>query len=270
MHGPTRMSFHVPLCFCCGVFVGVHAAAAPVVWTGSTITFSKTGDDDPTIAANQDRLTSNVWITRAGSAQGGIFNIKQEVGYDFAGFLSPVDTTWATVANNPSATITATNFAALNFTTWAVAYGGPGSSLIGNITTANAVVHLVTDDIYLDLKFTQFDSSGLFEYQRSSPAPTGDYNGNHIVDAADYTVWRDTLGQMVTKGTGADGNADGTINSADYDFWKLQFGNPAGSGAGLIEPAVVPEPAAFIPAVTAFSAFAWARRRSHSRAKRAC
>ena len=29
----------------------------------------------------------------------------------------------------------------------------------------------------------------------SPPAPTGDYNGNHKVDAADYVLWRNTLNQ---------------------------------------------------------------------------
>jgi hypothetical protein len=76
------------------------------------------------------------------------------------------------------------------------------------------------------------------------PTPTGDYNHNHIVDAADYTVWRDHLGQNVSpNGTGADGNANGTIDSGDYDFWKMKFGNlapAAGSRAGAV--ATVPEP----------------------------
>ena len=41
----------------------------------------------------------------------------------------------------------------------------------------------------------------------SAPPPetTGDYNGDGTVDAADYTVWRDTFGQEVDEGTGADG-----------------------------------------------------------------
>ena len=43
----------------------------------------------------------------------------------------------------------------------------------------------------------------------SSTVVAGDYNHNGIVDAADYNVWRDHLGQHVTPGTGADGVADG-------------------------------------------------------------
>jgi hypothetical protein len=79
---------------------------------------------------------------------------------------------------------------------------------------------------------------------------TGDYNHNNVVDAADYTVWRDTLGQSVTAGSGADGYTDGTINTADYTFWQNHFGQlvpGAGSGAGLTS--AVPEPSAIVPAV---------------------
>jgi hypothetical protein len=52
----------------------------------------------------------------------------------------------------------------------------------------------------------------------------GDYNENGIVDAADYTLWRNTLGTSVANGTGADGNANGTIDQGDYDNWKANFG----------------------------------------------
>jgi len=80
----------------------------------------------------------------------------------------------------------------------------------------------------------------------SGPSPTGDYNGNQVVDAADYSVWRDTLGKTVTKGAEADGNGDGTINDADFTFWKNHFGTvlPGAGGGGLA--AAAPEPATLI------------------------
>src|SRR5690349_11826270 len=74
------------------------SAPAAVVWTGPTLSFTKTGANlanvnDP---ANQDRMTANVWITRAGTGSGGIFNIApgKESGYDFIGDISPADTLW--------------------------------------------------------------------------------------------------------------------------------------------------------------------------------
>jgi hypothetical protein len=52
----------------------------------------------------------------------------------------------------------------------------------------------------------------------------GDYNNNGIVDAADYTLWRNTLGQAVLNdGDGADGDMSGVIDQGDYDLWKLKF-----------------------------------------------
>ncbi len=162
------------------------ARAVPIVWTGSTINFQKAGADpsDPMDPLNQDRLTDHVWLTRG--ADDGMFNIvptSNDLVFGDPGyvrFTSPDDTLWATsvMAANTGETIAASNFAQLSFTTWAAAYGGPGSDLRPNITTHNAVVHLLTDDIYLDLNFTSFDSSGNFSYQRSTagvPEPSAGF-----------------------------------------------------------------------------------------------
>ena len=67
----------------------------------------------------------------------------------------------------------------------------------------------------------------------------GDYNGNGIVDAADYTVWRDHLGQTFALANRSSANT-GPISTADYDVWKSNFGNHSGSGARAN--AAVPEP----------------------------
>ncbi len=84
----------------------------------------------------------------------------------------------------------------------------------------------------------------------------GDYNHNGVVDAADYTLWRDSLGQSVTAGTGADGNNDGLITQADYDLWRSHFGQTAsGSGSALASgAAAVPEPNVAILIVAALIA----------------
>jgi hypothetical protein len=68
----------------------------------------------------------------------------------------------------------------------------------------------------------------------------GDYNGNGIVDGADYVVWRKTNGQS-GAGLAADGNHDNTVNDLDYTYWRSRFGNTSGSGASL-GGSVVPEP----------------------------
>lgn len=77
-----------------------------------------------------------------------------------------------------------------------------------------------------------------------APRPLGDYNSDGLVDAADFTVWRDTLGQSVDRGQGADGNNSGEVDAADQQVWKDHFGTAYNSLAGKAAGAVrVPEPA---------------------------
>jgi hypothetical protein len=101
----------------------------------------------------------------------------------------------------------------------------------------------------------------------------GDYNGNGIVDAADYALWRDTMDPnlIVEQGTGADGNRDGVVNQWDYDIWKRFFGQrivgAAGSGASSSMATSggafsVPEPTAALLLIAAgFCLLPAARRR---------
>jgi len=70
----------------------------------------------------------------------------------------------------------------------------------------------------------------------------GDYNGDGAVDAADYTVWRNTLGQsgvgLAADGSGPAGVPDGTVDEWDYNFWKANYG----LAALPITATAVPEP----------------------------
>ncbi|MGD9635508.1 MAG: choice-of-anchor Q domain-containing protein [Pirellulales bacterium] len=59
----------------------------------------------------------------------------------------------------------------------------------------------------------------------------GDYRVDGRVDAMDYSVWRDTLGAIVSPGAGADGNGDGLVDERDFTVWKSNFGAMAGQGA---------------------------------------
>ncbi len=68
----------------------------------------------------------------------------------------------------------------------------------------------------------------------------GDYNKDGVVDAADYTVWADSLGQAGT-GLAADGDGNGVIEQADYHVWKTNFGTSLVGASG--DAAAVPEPA---------------------------
>lgn len=75
-----------------------------------------------------------------------------------------------------------------------------------------------------------------------------DYNGNGIVDAGDYTVWRDNLGQQ-GLGVAGDGDSDGVVGVSDYELWRATFGQ-SNALPGLAQAVVAPEPASSL-------AFAW-------------
>jgi hypothetical protein len=72
---------------------------------------------------------------------------------------------------------------------------------------------------------------GAFELQTATPVQFGDYNGNGVVDGADYVMWRNTLGTNVSPFTGADGNGDGVVGQGDYNVWRAHFGETVLSGA---------------------------------------
>jgi len=78
-------------------------------------------------------------------------------------------------------------------------------------------------------------------------AITGDYNANGTVDAADYTVWRNSLRRSGVA-LAADGDGDGEITQLDFDVWKLHYGESFGSGAGIRRSSIanVPEPASLV------------------------
>lgn len=74
-------------------------------------------------------------------------------------------------------------------------------------------------------------------------AVPGDYNDNGVVDAADYSVWRDHLGQTFQLVNEVPDATPGMVTEEDYTAWKANFGNTSGSGAISGGYAAVPEPA---------------------------
>jgi hypothetical protein len=97
----------------------------------------------------------------------------------------------------------------------------------------------------------------------------GDYNGNGVVDAADYVIWRKTLNQ-VAPGLPADGNNNGQIDPGDYSIWRSNFGDTnagVGFSASVAESGInaVPEPNTVVSALLALVAFRYYCRSSAAR-----
>lgn len=70
----------------------------------------------------------------------------------------------------------------------------------------------------------------------------GDYNGDGVVDARDYAVWRDNFGSSANLA--ADGNGNGSVDLGDYTIWRDNLGALSTALAPSAGEQQVPEPAA--------------------------
>lgn len=66
--------------------------------------------------------------------------------------------------------------------------------------------------------------------------PTGDYNDNGTVDAADFVAWRNNQGTNNPLPNDAIG---GQIGAAQYNQWRAAFGNTGGGGGPTASPSFV-------------------------------
>jgi hypothetical protein len=84
----------------------------------------------------------------------------------------------------------------------------------------------------------------------------GDYNGDGVVDAGDYTVWRDSEGS--TTNLAADGNNNRMIDAGDYQVWRSHYGLAASDLAAApsgAAPSIVPEASSLYLACVLLLAF---------------
>ena len=156
---------------CIALAVGfAGSASGQQIWSGYDFSFTKTHGADWTIEANQDRITTDTWITRQNDM--GLFNIRTEAF--FTSFVSPLNTEWAydlpLIVDNDGRLIAATNFANLTFTDWRTAIG----SVPPNVVGLPAVLHLIQEDIYIDFRLTVWLGAlgGGFTYARAVPEPS--------------------------------------------------------------------------------------------------
>jgi hypothetical protein len=100
----------------------------------------------------------------------------------------------------------------------------------------NAATEAMLSQVSNDLAAMQIGAAQSLFAQAS---PTGDYNGDGLVNMSDYDVWRAAFGtSTIIYGSGADGDYNGSVDIGDYLVWRKNFG-AGGSGASL---AAVPEP----------------------------
>lgn len=80
------------------------------------------------------------------------------------------------------------------------------------------------------------------EWVRATPNlhRPGDYNDDGLVDAADYTLWRDNLGAPEESALRGNGDGLNGVDEGDYALWKSSFAATSQTAIG----GEVPEPAA--------------------------
>ena len=135
---------------------GSSCSSSSNKWEGALLSFSKGSNESPNQASNQDRITDNVWITRANNG-GQIFNIAAETSANSSS--SPAGTEWAqgSFDNLDSLTFTAFRDACPN--------GKPK-----NVVGIPMVLHLIEDDVYIEITFTSWSQNrqGGFSYNRTT------------------------------------------------------------------------------------------------------
>ncbi len=161
---PNKRGFPIHLIWASAILLFLLFGApaltmASEIWAGPSLTFVKPSGADWTLPANQDRLTPDVWLTRNFTM--GLFNAEQESSYTH--FSSPVGTEWAYGSLS--------NYASLTYQSWEAWNGHNPPSMVGR----DAVLHLISDDIYLSIKFTSWGvrsgAAGAFSYERSTSIP---------------------------------------------------------------------------------------------------
>lgn len=108
------------------------------------------------------------------------------------------------------------------------------------------------DQVTLDAGIHTLTLSGVSQAELlldRRPLDLADFNGDGIVDAADYSVWRASLGS--TFDLRADANGDGTVTEADYHRWRADYGLTTQLAAA----ASVPEPSSLAFLLLALASF---------------
>jgi hypothetical protein len=137
----------------------------------------------------------------------------------------------------------------------------------GTYQLATYATGLGTGDFSADVEIgTQLDMSGnnpgstLFvPLTIESSGTPGDYNGDGFVDAADYTLFQDNLGNSSAV-LGGNGSGAATVVQADYLLWAQNF-----TGLGTSTSSAVPEPSGLLLLIVVLSALWSVRLRQSDR-----
>jgi hypothetical protein len=105
---------------------------------------------------------------------------------------------------------------------------GEGETFAGNIAEVIIFARTLTAQEYADVE-NYLDAK---YFATTSAGVSGDYSGNGSVDAADYVLFRKSVGQSISLANeNPSATTPGIVDDEDYNFWRANFGSRAGSGA---------------------------------------
>lgn len=149
---------------------------------------------------------------------------------DIAGSDTIKDTATLSLLGGGTAGSADVNYAILeagvNETVGSLILGGVSQTAPGTYGATGSGATFIFDDF--------FSGSGVVTLAAPAGVP-GDYNGNGVVDAADYVLW--------SNGGPLQNEVDnsGTVDANDYTAWRARFGNTSGAGSSLAASSAVPE-----------------------------
>jgi hypothetical protein len=181
--GTSGLALAVLFAFLC--IAATRVSAQGTVWNGPMITFTEPAGDNGTLPSDQDRITSDVWLTR--NTTMGLFNVALENSYSH--YLSPTNTEWAYGA--------LANYTNLTYASWEAWNGMNPPSMLNQ----RAVLHLISDNIYIGIEFMSWGERGVggFSYERTTTSvPEASMESLLLAGSAVFGIrrWR---GRMKSK-----------------------------------------------------------------------
>jgi hypothetical protein len=124
----------------------------------------------------------------------------------------------------------------------------PGITIGGDTVNKGeiATVKLSIDPEFNGLLVNTWDNGAFNGMQLRSLGPVGDYDGNGSVGPEDYDTWKANFGS--TEELAADGNVDGIVDAADYTIWRDRLSEV---GGGALNASTVPEPSETLLGISA-------------------
>jgi hypothetical protein len=134
-----------------------------------------------------------------------------------------------------------------------------GNGVSNGFNDSGQVAFIVSGEVQDEFGGTgeYIDAIVVSDVATTSAGLPGDYNNNGVIDAADYTVWRDALTAGSTSLT--NDLTPGTVDESDFLYWRAHFGETLGSGSGAGQ-AAGPEPSALAILLTGTLAIVLRRR----------